>query len=111
MLGMRRLRAGSLEAAAEALLRAFTMKEIGGRVARQVRDGMIHALESMTDQSADSIMTLLAHGDQAGAADRVERLASRIARVKEAGIAEQDLAVAAGKVKRLAQQVGASRSA
>jgi hypothetical protein len=107
-LGMRRLRAGSLEPAAEALLRALAIKEIGGRVERQVRDAVIHTLESMTDQSAESITTLLAHGDQAGAVDRVERLASRIARVKEAGIAEQDLAVASGKLKRLAQQVNAS---
>jgi hypothetical protein len=109
-LGMRRLRAGSLEPAAEALLRALAMKEIGGRGDRQVREAVVHALESMTDQGAESITTLLAEGDQAGAVDRLERLRSRIARAKEAGIAEQDLAVAAGKAKRLAQQVKASPS-
>jgi hypothetical protein len=109
-LGMRRLRAGSLEPAAEALLRALAMKEIGGRVERQVREAVVHALESMTEQDTESITTLLADGDQAGAVDCVERMRSRIARLKEAGIAEQDLAVAAGKVKRLAQQVKASPS-
>jgi tetratricopeptide (TPR) repeat protein len=109
-LGMRRLRAGSLEPAAAALLRALGIKEIGGRAERQVREAVVHALESMTDQGGESITTLLADGDQAGAVDRLERLRSRIAAVKEAGFAEQDLAVAAGKVKRLAQQVKESPS-
>lgn len=107
-LGMRRVKAGNVEPAAEALVRALGVNEIGGRAQRQVRDALIHALETMTDRSVETITALLADGNRAGAAEHVERLVARIERAKKAGLGEEDLAVASAKSKYLAEQVGSA---
>ena len=104
-LGTRRLKAGNLDGAADALFHALGMKEIGRRRQRQVRDAVVRTLEAMSDQNVETITKLLADGDRPAAVLQVERLISRIQRAREGGVGQASLTPVCIKARLLAQQI------
>jgi hypothetical protein len=102
-LGYRRLGAGELDGAADALFRALAMKGVGRR--RQVRDALVRALEAMGDQRVGTVTALLARGDRAGAARVVAGVEAAIDRARVEGVPPEELEVASAKLQQLADRL------
>ncbi len=104
-LGFRRLRLGQFDAAAEALCHALSMREIGRRRQRQVRDALVRTLEGLGDQRAQAIDALVADGNHAAAAEEVAALERWIARARDEGVSEEELEVTSVKLHDLRRRL------
>jgi hypothetical protein len=104
-LGLRRWRAGSFEAGIESLFQALDVPGIDERRRRLARDLLVRTLEDMAGQSLELIPQLRGDGDRAAARDRAERLLGYILRVREDGVAAEDLAVAASRARQLLDHI------
>jgi hypothetical protein len=104
-LGLRRLRLGRLDEAAEALFRALAMREVGRRRQRQVRDAVVTTLGGLGERASVTVAKLLAAGDRAAARAEIEELAGRIRRAVDAGVSHEALAGASARVGELARQL------
>jgi hypothetical protein len=104
-LGMARLQAGNLDAAADALLHALGLPEIGRRRQRHVRDALVKAIESAGDENVDHVTKLLAEGDRPRAVERVDAFAALIERARERGVPEKELTAASAKARVLARLI------
>lgn len=100
-LGFRRLRLGQLDAAADTLFRALSIREIGRRRQRQVRDALVRTLEGLSEQRSAAIGALLAEGKQPAAAEEIARLEFRMRRAREEGVSEEEMEVVAAKIESL----------
>jgi tetratricopeptide (TPR) repeat protein len=108
-LGIRRLKAGNLEAAVEALFHALGMREIDARRQRQVRDALVRTLEGIAEADAEAVPRLLAEGQGASAAQRVQRLLLHIQRAREEGISREELGEASERARRLVERIDQAR--
>ncbi len=104
-LGLRRLRSGGLDEAADALFQALGMKEIDRRRQGQVREAIVRTLEALAEQKVETIAKLLAEGDRPAAAAEVQRLMSQLQRAREGGVSQEELMAASTTARRLAQQL------
>jgi hypothetical protein len=104
-LGLRRLRLGQLDAAADTLFHALGMRDIGRRRQRQVRDALVRALEGLGEQRVAEVASLVAEGRCPAAADEIARLERRIERARDQGVSDEELEVASAKVARLRRQL------
>jgi hypothetical protein len=100
-LGLRRWRAGSFEAAVEALFPAVGVPGIGERRRRLLRDLLVRTLEDMAGQSLELIPQLLGEGDRDAALEQAQRLLAHIRRAREEGVSAEDLAVAGSRARQL----------
>jgi hypothetical protein len=106
-LGVRRLKAGSLDAAADALVRALGMKEIGRRRQRHVKEALVRTLEAMGDQTMDTVAKLLADENREAASEQVKHLDACLERARGSGLSREQLSVASAKVRVLVQRLEA----
>ncbi|HET8578296.1 MAG TPA: hypothetical protein VFO18_14445 [Methylomirabilota bacterium] len=104
-LGFRRLKAGSLESALEALFHALGMREVDARRQRQVRDALVRTLEGIAAADAEAIGRLLAEGERVPAVERVQRLLLAIQRAREEGISREELSEASDRARRLVDRI------
>lgn len=102
-LGFRRLRLGQLDAAADTLLHALEMQEIGRRPQRQVRDALVRTLEAMGERGTGTV----AAGDRATAAVEVARLKLLTERARKRGVSAEELEVVSTRTRQLDQLAGA----
>jgi tetratricopeptide (TPR) repeat protein len=104
-LGLRRLRAGNLEAALETLFHALGMKQIDGRRQRLVRDALVRALEGLTEQAGETVGRLLRAGRWQGAHEEVQHLALQLGRAREEGVSREELSLASTRVRQLMERL------
>jgi len=104
-LGLRRWRAGSFDAAVEALFQAIGVQGIDERRRRLVRDLLVRTLEDMAGQSLELIPQLLGDGDRDAALEQAQRLLAHIRRAREEGVSGEDLAVAGSRARQLLDHI------
>jgi len=104
-LGLRRLKSRNFEAAVEALFHALRMREIDARRQRQVQDAVVRTIEGLAEVDAKAIPRLLADGERAPAAERVQQLILHIQRAREEGIPREELNAVSNKARQLVEQI------
>jgi hypothetical protein len=104
-LGLRRWRAGSFEAAVEALFQAIGVRGTDERRRRLLRDLLVRTLEDMAGQSLELIPQLLGEGDRDAALEQAQRLLAHIRRAREEGVSGEDLAVAGSRARQLLDHI------
>jgi hypothetical protein len=105
-IGIRRVRAGRFEAGVDALADALARRGLGAGRQRRVRETLIEGLEGLAGEAARRL------GDpappdpdaRAAATGLVDRLASRVAAARAAGVPGRLLAGVADKVRQLEAQ-------
>lgn len=104
-LGLRRWRAGSFEAAVEALFQALGVRDLDEGRRRLARDLLVRTLEDMAGQSLELIPQVLGDGDRAAGFERAQQLLGHIRRTREEGVSVEDLAVASARARQLLEHI------